>query len=418
MINKEIFKQYVENLIVEQIYGKQTFVYHGSKSQPEDIIGIMKDEYFKPGAAMYGRGFYSIYELEPGYKTLNGEYGNYLYKFKVKVLNFISFDKDIAIKIWGKDLTIYEQLIKIGIDEEVLKNALLDYSFLNEPLELLDGYTAKYAHEIYSIFLGKANGVFFYGEQDGPVCIIYDTSLLTPFAWTKIEEKQTEFKWNKFEESDIKQTIKKTSWKDPNPEKFNKIENNKNFEYFIKKIKYLSDEQLRRIIKKINNKNFLHLLVQNIENIDKRHIIEDEISNKDDIDILRELAARDNLSQETVNKLLRFEDALIIQSILLYHELPMHYYIRYLYLSPDILHLSKHSNDEEVINKLIDLKNIDDEYYFNGEKILSRSIINLVLENLKYNKNLNRNQAFLLYQHFYDDTEKTKKELDRRFGNQ
>jgi len=103
----KILYEFIKNsldLLTEEIFGKQAFLYHGSSLSPSEFQDIIKYDTFKPGSgsgSMYGKGLYTVYDLDYT-ATETGQYGTYIYKLKVNLHGCISFDPDITVKIYGK----------------------------------------------------------------------------------------------------------------------------------------------------------------------------------------------------------------------------------------------------------------------------------------------------------------------------
>lgn len=186
-----------------------------SKKAKEDLLKItskggkayyiankmLKDPYsigasFIPGGgAMYGKGLYTCYEFNP---KIARTYGDIILRFEVDISNFLIFNPDIAKNIYGENWLLQDQF------KQILQNKGIDYQNLNQEIKtLFDTYTEslekisnsnilenskRTAHiclasikYFSSLFLnGKLlklrdiiDGVIFYGNNDGPVCLIY-----------------------------------------------------------------------------------------------------------------------------------------------------------------------------------------------------------------------------------------------------
>lgn len=98
----------------EDIVGFNAFVYHRTKSEYLDDI-VSKG--FSPGSgAMYGKGLYSTYDLDSQLKEkMERQYGNIIIKFKVNLHNCLILDYDQAMKVYGKEYTLMDQLKNLNI---------------------------------------------------------------------------------------------------------------------------------------------------------------------------------------------------------------------------------------------------------------------------------------------------------------
>lgn len=112
-----------EALLTEKIFGAQAFVYHGSKLEPDRMQYVISTDSFYPGngaGAMYGHGLYSVYgDPDSHWPTFNGAYGKYVYKLKVSLHGFIVFDAIACQKIYGKTMTVLDQLMMLGYTDAI-----------------------------------------------------------------------------------------------------------------------------------------------------------------------------------------------------------------------------------------------------------------------------------------------------------
>lgn len=187
-----------EALLAEQVFGAQAFVYHGSNAPPSEFLPLIFEDKFDPGkvsGAMYGKGLYTVYSSSPETQTMKGFYGNWIYKLKVNLREFICFDPPVAQKVYGKPLTPVEQAKALRLDARIVKN--LEHIEKNIPA---DGtFTSGAALEASKILRGNVKGIVYTGRQDGPVALIYDVSAVTPTSyrsmydnpagWTLIDRK-------------------------------------------------------------------------------------------------------------------------------------------------------------------------------------------------------------------------------------
>ena len=94
-----------------EVYGSEAIVYNGSKAPPDLYIDLIVNNKLEPGRGsgfLYGKGVYTTYNL-PGTATAGGTYGSFVYKLKVNLYGFISFNPDITKKIYGEALTPSQQ---------------------------------------------------------------------------------------------------------------------------------------------------------------------------------------------------------------------------------------------------------------------------------------------------------------------
>jgi len=197
-------------LLTERVYGAQAVVYHGSKSPPDVFIPALLNDTFEPGrggGAMYGKALYCVYDLE-GTGTGYGEYGNYIYKFKVNLYGFICFDPDVAQLVYKRPLTPVEQAQALGLDETLIEKLKEIWAY--------GRYTSSAALPASKFLKGKVKGLIFTGEQDGKVAAIYDQAIAVPFAWKKISDKS----WTAIDKTSLKPALKKSALGDWKAEKY------------------------------------------------------------------------------------------------------------------------------------------------------------------------------------------------------
>ena len=112
-----------ETLLLEEVYGAQAVVYHGTEADPRALIDALLKDKFIAGAgsgAMYGKGLYTVYDIK-GTKTETGGYGDHVIKLKVNLYGYIIFDPDVALKVYKRPLTPAEQAEEVGYSETVVK---------------------------------------------------------------------------------------------------------------------------------------------------------------------------------------------------------------------------------------------------------------------------------------------------------
>jgi hypothetical protein len=150
--------------------------------------------------AMYGKALYTVHDID-NTKTSNGDYGQYIYKFRVNLYGYISFDDDVTIQIYGKNIPPSEQAKLVGAPKdvvEVLKNAE-DNAGTPFP------YSSPKAHHASKYIKGLVKGLIFTGKTDGRVVVVYDVSTVTPVAWKKVTDES----WTPVDKEKIKRSLKK-----------------------------------------------------------------------------------------------------------------------------------------------------------------------------------------------------------------
>jgi hypothetical protein len=174
-----------ETLLLEEVYGAQATVYHGTKTDPNFLIGTLLKNKFRPGegaGSMYGKGLYTVYDFL-GTKTSKGVYGDYVIKFKVNLYGYIIFDPDVALKVYKKPLTPAEQAEEVGYSDTVI-NALSNVSLPRSGV-----FTSESALSVYKSIQHYVKGLVFTGENDGRVAVVYDPTTAVPMAWKQVTKK-------------------------------------------------------------------------------------------------------------------------------------------------------------------------------------------------------------------------------------
>ncbi len=171
-----------ETLLLEEVYGAQAVVYHGTGADPLALIDALLSDKFTPGkgaGAMYGKGLYTVYNIK-GTKTERGEYGDHVIKLKVNLYGYIIFDPEIALKVYKRPLTPAEQAEEVGYSETVI-TALKGV----EPPRG-NTFTSDSALSVYKSLQYEVKGLVFTGRRDGHVVVVYDPTTAVPMAWKRV----------------------------------------------------------------------------------------------------------------------------------------------------------------------------------------------------------------------------------------
>ena len=197
-------------LLTERVYGAQAVVYHGSKAPPDVFVPALLDDMFTPGEGdgdMYGKALYCVYDLE-GTKTEAGDYGKYIYKFKVNLYGFICFDPDVAQLVYKRPLTPVEQAQELGLDETLIEQL--------KGIRIESGFTSDTALPASKFLKGKVKGLIFTGSTDGRVAAVYDQTIAVPFAWKRVSDKS----WTAIDKSSLKPALRRSASGDWEAEKY------------------------------------------------------------------------------------------------------------------------------------------------------------------------------------------------------
>jgi len=238
-----LLKSFVRRLLTEEVFGAQAFVYHGSYTEPQEMLDILVNDKFDPGqgsGSMYGNGLYTVYDIDPNGPTFRGLYGDYLYKLKVNLHGFIIFDPDICQKVYGKLMSVGEQLDSLGLEgvkekmELALQRRKMDVvlSLLDEMTESQEVVLSSHeAEKVCDVLAQHVKGIIFTGRKDGKVCVIYDTAGVVPVGWKKYllsiadseagYTRPVDVPFKPFDKKSIKPAISRSAAGDFEPGRFN-----------------------------------------------------------------------------------------------------------------------------------------------------------------------------------------------------
>ena len=80
---KKIILKRKNRILQEEVFGAQSFVYHGSYTSPKDFIKLLASDEFAPGlgaGSAYGRGLYTVYTYRHNFHMSLFQYWN-LHKY-------------------------------------------------------------------------------------------------------------------------------------------------------------------------------------------------------------------------------------------------------------------------------------------------------------------------------------------------
>ncbi len=183
-------------IIKETIYGNMATVFH--RTSISDLVNKIFDSGFKPGdGAMYGRGFYSTYELKSQLRASMEEiYGPIIVKFACPIQTFFIFDyeefkKSPNFKKLGKPS--YGEFLKAQF--EFFKMDYSDFSFEKAYYSKFTSEIAYWCTQNIPNFKKLCEGIIFTGSRDGKVLVSYNTKLIFPLSYTSNDGKT----WEKVE---------------------------------------------------------------------------------------------------------------------------------------------------------------------------------------------------------------------------
>lgn len=171
-----------KSLLLEEIWGAQAIVYHGTRANPLALIDDLLKDKFRAGEGAgdsYGKGLYTVYHL-PGTQTESGGYGPHILKLKVNLYGYIVFDPFVASTVYGEMLTPAEQAEKVGYSEDVVKVL----KKIRSPDEV--EFTSRLAASVQKVIQYEVKGIVFTGKGDGRVVVVYDPTTAVPMAWKRV----------------------------------------------------------------------------------------------------------------------------------------------------------------------------------------------------------------------------------------
>jgi hypothetical protein len=207
-----------ETLLLEEVYGAQAIVYHGTEAPPQELIRALLDDTFKPGEGagdMYGKGLYTVHKLE-GTQTESGDYGPHILKLKVKLDDYIIFDRDVATRVYGSPLLPQEQALRAGLDDTVVER--LGEARFNQLFDPKD-FSSTTAEKASKFLAGKCKGIVYTGRNDGRCVLVYDPTTVVPMAWKPVGAKS----WNPVEKSSLKGALRRSASGEWEEEKYSPL---------------------------------------------------------------------------------------------------------------------------------------------------------------------------------------------------
>jgi len=187
-------------ILSEKIFGLLGFAYH--RTGEEGLKNILNNKFLPGGGAMYGKGAYLTYELDSQLNSnMVSNYGEYIVKFKVNLDKVLIFDKNIQKIVFGKELSLWEQLVIFKVEKVFGSKEIIDI-YENELSNV--NYSSKVAFQFYDqakSITKILSGILFTGEKDGLVLVMYNTNNMYPVSYcysddTKLNEKDLE--WQKY----------------------------------------------------------------------------------------------------------------------------------------------------------------------------------------------------------------------------
>lgn len=205
IFNNWVFRINNSSIINENYNDKnnEAIVYQGTKLDLlKSLInsgGFSAEWFGSNGGNMYTRGVYTNYQIGQTIRGCeNNKYGTILVKFKVNggFKNFLIFDKQMAINIYGKDYSLYSQLEKYPSLLNIIgKNNAYELSNFCEN----ENYTSVAAIKVIRLLGGTdkstkifaslgIRGLIFYGHNDGPVAIIHNCDEISVLGYVDVSK--------------------------------------------------------------------------------------------------------------------------------------------------------------------------------------------------------------------------------------
>ena len=196
--------------------GQAYYIANNIRKAPYDLGSY----YIPGGGAMYGKGLYTCYKLNP---EIARTYGSVILRFDVDISSMLIFNAGIAKGIYGDNFKLEDQFLEIckkkNVDirgfynQEVsldisddsndaigqfleflsrmsdrpeFLNSTFDTDLRTSPIALqtIYNYSKQFKNGKASILRNVIDGVIFHGQNDGPVCVIYHPASLENYQLT------------------------------------------------------------------------------------------------------------------------------------------------------------------------------------------------------------------------------------------
>ena len=180
-------------VLKEAIYGNMATVFHRTKIS--DLVNKVFDSGFKPGnGEMYGRGFYSTYELESQLRSnMEKTYGPIIVKFACPIQTFFIFDYEEFKKSPNfKKLNSPSKNEFLKAQFEFFKMDYSGFSFEKAYYSKFTSDTALWCTKNIPNFKKLCEGIIFTGSRDGKVLVSYNPKLIFPLSYTSNDGKTWE----------------------------------------------------------------------------------------------------------------------------------------------------------------------------------------------------------------------------------
>lgn len=157
------FKEY----LLEAVYGNMATVFHRTKKPTE----MISQGYKYGGGSMYGDGLYCCFDIHSQFNHSMDHYGDYIIKIAVNLDNFLILDKDMQHRIFGKFVSLEDQIkskhkLKTRKLSPSEKNELLQWAKINAPEELNTVAAAITAEELFDNDLPKTKDYIYEKHKD------------------------------------------------------------------------------------------------------------------------------------------------------------------------------------------------------------------------------------------------------------
>ena len=185
--------------------------YHAAQLIQQDPYSLGSN-FFAGRGALYGPGLYTCYEFNPKIASI---YGDVILRFEVDISNFLILNVKIAKEIYGENYKVEDQVIqalrKKGIDIDDLSStefydpmigALYDLQRIDrherviksefksnsrtgpQALSALQNFSRQFDNGTVLKIRDFMDGIIFFGQTDGPVCVIYEPETSNKYQLT------------------------------------------------------------------------------------------------------------------------------------------------------------------------------------------------------------------------------------------
>lgn len=181
------------NRFVGQPGAIHAVLYHGSSTPPDQMAQYLKEGWrFKGEGGLYGYGLYTNFKQVPDSKTMRGLYGPWIYKLAARIKDFIVFDPDAAVKIYGPNPpTIADQIraLSPGVKIEPVEES---WDGIRQPTSALADRWIRSFRELRDP-ASMPNGLVYSGDQDKYSAVLFHPENVSILGYRNLHRGETDY---------------------------------------------------------------------------------------------------------------------------------------------------------------------------------------------------------------------------------